>query len=403
MTKISNDKNDFLNSMGLRPVINAAGNASRLGGTRLAEPVVSAMVAASQNFVPIAEMQAKASELIAEFTGAEAGCVASGGDACLTLAAAACMTGDSLAAMDQLPDTTGLRNEIVMHRAHRMSFDHALRLAGAKLVEFGYGLPFSGVGAYRWQMEAAITERTAASFYVGTPVVYTLDFETFVEISHRHGLPVIVDAAPTQVPPENFRRWIDLGADLVACAGGKYVGGPGATGFLAGRLDLVRAATLQQQDAFVHPHLYTEPLREGEGNADPPHQGIGRVMKVGREEIAALMAALKLCATRDYAQEKRQRTEIIQRLEGSIRQRNFAGLNVMVEDPSNAMTLLFATTAQAARAALELQQGSPRVFVLSAFINQRQLIVIPHCVLPEEVAPLEQRLLASIATAVAGG
>src|SRR6185369_11495428 len=144
----------------------------------------------------------------AEFTGAEAGCVASGADACLTLAAAACMTGDDRAAMDQLPDTTGLRNEIVVHRAHRMSFDHALRLAGARFVEFGYLLSSSGAGAYRWQMEAAITERTAACFYVGVPVDSVLDFETFAQIAHSRGVPVIVDAAPTQVPPENFRRWI---------------------------------------------------------------------------------------------------------------------------------------------------------------------------------------------------
>ncbi|MBS0332437.1 MAG: PLP-dependent transferase, partial [Proteobacteria bacterium] len=235
MTSTSSDNDDFFAAMGLRPIINAASHASRLGGTRLAQPVVDAMIAASQTFVPIADMQARASELISDFMGAEAGCVASGADACLTLAAAACMTGDSRAAMDQLPDTTGLKNEIVVHRAHRMGFDHALRLTGARLVEFGYLTSSSGAGAYRWQMEAAIGEKTAACFYVGMALDSTLDFETFVEIAHSRGVPVIVDAAPTQVPPENFRRWIDLGADLVACAGGKYIGGPAATGFLAGR------------------------------------------------------------------------------------------------------------------------------------------------------------------------
>ena len=403
MTRPPSDEDDFFASMGLRPIINAASHASRLGGTRLAKPVVDAMVAASQTFVPIAEMQARASELISDFMGAEAGCVASGADACLTLAAAACMTGDSRAAMDQLPDTAGLRNEIVMHRAHRMSFDHALRLAGAHLVEFGYLTPSSGAGAYRWQMEAAITDRTAASFYVGMTLDSTLDFKTFVEVSHSRGVPVIVDAAPTQVPSENFRRWIDLGADLVACAGGKYIGGPAATGFLAGRRTLVRAAALQQQDAFVHPDVYSEPFGAGEGSAEPPHQGIGRVLKVGREELAGLMAALKLCASRDYVAEQRERIALSQRLARAINQRNFEAVAVKADDPVNAITIVFGTVQQAAKTVRELQEGSPRVFVLNARISQREIMVLPHCVLPEEVEPLESRLLQSIAAALAEG
>lgn len=395
------DTSDFLTAMGLRPVINAAAHPSRLGGTRLAPEVVSAMVAASQAFVPIAEMQARASELIAEFTGAEAGCVASGADACLTLAAAACMTGDDPAAMDRLPDTTGLRNEIVVHRAQRMSFDHALRLAGARLVEFGYLTSSSGVGAYRWQMEAAITERTAACFYVGLAGDSVLDFETFVEIAHARGLPVIVDAAPTQVPPENFRRWIDLGADLVACAGGKFIGGPAASGFLAGRRDLVRAATLQQQDAFVHPSVYSEPFGTEAGGAEPPHQGIGRVLKVGREELAGLMAALRLCASRDYAGEARQRSAISERLSQAVAGAGFEGVTVRCEDPSQAITIVFATVGQAAATVRDLQEGAPRVFVLNARIGHREILLLPHCVLPEEVAPLERRLLEAIAATVA--
>jgi L-seryl-tRNA(Ser) seleniumtransferase len=282
-----------------------------------------------------------------------------------------------------------------------MSFDHALRLAGAKFVEFGYLLPSSGVGAYRWQMQAAFTERTAASFYVGLPVESALDFKTFVEISHNHGVPVIVDAAPTKLPPENFRRWIDLGADLVACAGGKFIGGPAATGFLAGRRDLVRAAALQQQDVFIHPELYSEPLGAGEGSSEPPHQGIGRGFKVGREELAGLMAALKLCATRDYAAESAQRIAISERLARAISQHNFEGVTVDARDPDNAITIAFRSPQQAATVVHELQEGEPRVFVLNARIGQGEIVVLPNCVLPEEVAPLEDRLLQSIAVALA--
>ena len=122
MTISTAESRAILETLGLVPVINAAGFPSRLGGASLSPAVRAAMDAAAQNFIPIAEMQVRASEIIAEATGAEAGLVASGGAACLTLAAAACITGDDLAAIDRLPDTTGLRNEIVVHRAHRNPF-----------------------------------------------------------------------------------------------------------------------------------------------------------------------------------------------------------------------------------------------------------------------------------------
>jgi len=306
--------------------------------------------------------------------------------------------------MDQLPDTTGLKNEIVVHRAHRMGFDHAIRVTGARFVEFGYLTSSSGVGAYRWQMEAAISERTAACFYVGIPMDSVIDFKTFVEIADSRGVPVIVDAAPTQVPPENFRRWIEMGADLVACAGGKYIGGPAATGFLAGRRDLVRAAALQQQDAFVHPTVYTQPFGAGEGEAEPPHQGIGRVLKVGREELAGLMAALTLCKTRDYEAERATRIALSERLAAAISRRNFAGVTVTVDDPATAVAVGFDSPARASRVTKDLQDGSPRVFTLNANTMARsQIMLLPHCVLPEEVEPLERRLIEAISAAVTEG
>src|SRR5262249_34161064 len=154
MSNPSEEGRAILESLGLVPVINAAGYPSRLGGATLSPAVRAAMNAAAQHFVPIAEMQERASSLISAATGAGAGCVAAGGAACLTLAAAACIAGDDPAAIDRLPDTTGLRSEIVVHRAHRNAFDHAIRVAGARFVEFGYSGVASGVGAYRWQLEA---------------------------------------------------------------------------------------------------------------------------------------------------------------------------------------------------------------------------------------------------------
>lgn len=179
------DPRAIIESLGLVPVINAAGFPSRLGGATLAPAVRAAMDAAAQHFVPITEMQERASALIAGVTGSEAGCVASGGAACLTLAAAACMTGDDPAAIDRLPDTTGLKGEIVVHRAHRNAFDHAIRVSGARFVEFGYLGVASGVGAYRWQLEAAITEKTAAVFYPGAVTQFVLPLRDVIDRSEE--------------------------------------------------------------------------------------------------------------------------------------------------------------------------------------------------------------------------
>src|SRR5579864_2379035 len=138
-------------------------------------------------------MQARASELIVALTGADAGCVASGAAACLFLAAAACIAGDDLAAMDRLPATDGLRNEIVMHRAHRNPYDHALRATGARLVEVGYLGAASSPGTRWWEFESAITDRACACFFVASGLpTEVLPLATVAEIAHRHGVPVVV-------------------------------------------------------------------------------------------------------------------------------------------------------------------------------------------------------------------
>jgi L-seryl-tRNA(Ser) seleniumtransferase len=295
--------------------------------------------------------------------------------------------------MDRLPDTTGLRNEIVVHRAHRNAFDHALRVTGARFVEFGYLGPASGVGAYKWQMDAAFSERTAAAYYVDMPTSSVIDFASFVEIAHDHGVPVIVDAAPTPLPPANLRRWIDLGADLVAYAGGKFIGGPAASGFLAGRRDLVRAATMQQQDAFVHPEVFVPPFSGGSDTTqEPPHQGLGRILKVGREEIAGLMAALRLIATRDFKAEMRSRARISEKLAKVVSDCGVPGVNVTYDEISCAVTIFFETAQQAAHVVRSLEEGAPRIFVQNTRIYERAIRMMPHCVRDEEVEPMAERL-----------
>jgi D-glucosaminate-6-phosphate ammonia-lyase len=280
--------------LNLRTVINASGTLTRLGGSRMAPEVLAAMAEAAASFVPIDELQARAGEIIAEITGAEAGYVVTGAAAGLSLGVAACVAGLDVGAMDRLPDTTGLKNEVVVQRGHRNAYDQAIRAAGVRMVEVGYlGYPGAG-GTYPWQIADAISERTAA---IACPILDTpgtVSLPGVSQIAHAHGVPVIVDAAAELPPRANLRRFVAEGADLVVFSGGKAIGGPQASGILAGRADLIASVALQHQDMDVRPQTWSRRGLLGDGHlAGVPHQGFGRSMKVGREEIVGLLVALR--------------------------------------------------------------------------------------------------------------
>lgn len=283
-------------ALGLTPLINAAGTKTRLGGIRMAQEVHDAMRAASDQSVDMAQLQGAASRTIARITGAEAGYATSGTACGLTLGAAACMTGLDLARIDRLPDTRDMPNEIVIPRSHRNSYDHAWRAAGAQLVEVGLDDRIAGTGARTleaWEVAAAINPHTVAVAFVATRNNFTL-LEQVIEVAHGHGVPVLVDAAAQLPPVENLRRFIDAGVDLVAFSGGKAIGGPQSTGFLAGRKHLVQAVMLNHLDLDVEFHLWSPPdhiFAEGELKALPRH-GIGRGYKVSKEGIVGLLTAL---------------------------------------------------------------------------------------------------------------
>ena len=265
----------FYERLGVRPVINAWSWVTVAGGSIMPAPVLRAMEEASRNFVDLPELNRKAGEVIARLTGAEAGLVTAGSGAGMLLQAAACMTGADPARVWRLPDTRGMKNRIVIHRSHRVTYDRNFRTAGAKLVEIGD----TGV-TEPWQLEDAITRRTAAVAYVfGPRKSGALSLETVVEIAHSRGVPVIVDAAAMLPPAENLTKFIRVGADMVSFSGGKGVMGPQSSGILCGRKDLIEAASM---------------------NAAPNSQGIGRPAKVSKENIAGLVTALELFVDTDH-------------------------------------------------------------------------------------------------------
>ena len=291
----------------VRTRINAAGLLTRLGGSLMPPEVVQAMVEASQHFVDIAELQARASETIVRCTGADAGLVTSGAAAALTLGTAACLTGLDAARMDRLPDTADFPNEVLMARTHRTAYDHAIRAAGVRIVDVGLNDRGTGAGVRgveAWEWEAAISPRTAAIAYTAGPDADPPLTEV-VAVAAMHNIPVLVDAAAQLPPADNLRRFITEGASLVAFSGGKALRGPQASGILCGRKDLIAAAALQQLDMDVEPATWAppSPFIPRERVKGVPHHGLGRGLKVGKEEITGLVAALERYVALDHAAE----------------------------------------------------------------------------------------------------
>ena len=296
--------------LGVMPVIHGAGTTTRYGGSRMRPETIEAMQEASQALVNIDELNEAAGEAIARMLGAEAALVTGGAAAGLVLQAAACIAGDDPAKISRLPDNTGMRNELIIQRAHRFMYDQAFRLVGGVLVEIGLGrrtLPY--------ELESAITEKTAAVVCLFAPFTSLpglLPFETICEIAHKHGVPVIVDAASMLPPRENLYKHLRQGADLVIFSGGKGIRGPQSTGILAGRKDLIRAATLNNS----------------------PNQAVGRPSKTSKEEIVGLVTALELFLAEDEDAEMNHYREVCTHIVDVVR--DVPGIRALVEqDPLN--------------------------------------------------------------------
>ena len=263
-------KSPIYERLGLRPFINAGGSYTRYGGSLMAPQVIRAMEEASGRYVSIQELQEAAGRQIAGWLGAEAALVTCGCASALTLGTAACVTGCDEEKMNRLPDTRGMKNEVVLQRSHRVEYDHAVRNVGVRLIQV----------ETRQELEAAIGSRTAMLFFLNMAQHRgQIQREEFVEIAGNAGVPCLIDAAADIPPPENLTDLIALGFDLAAFSGGKGIRGPQSSGLLLGPKDLIRAAFL---------------------NASPNADRIGRVSKVGKEEIIGLWKALELYLKRDH-------------------------------------------------------------------------------------------------------
>lgn len=268
--------------MGAKPVINATGSVTLLGGSTPVPEVKDAMDAADSAYIPLIELEKVAGGRLAEMLGVPAAYITSGAGSALTLATAAFMAGTDDDKIQQLPDTTGMPNEILIQKRQRYWYDRCLELAGAKLVEIG-----DENGTTEDDLRNAISDRTAAVHYVVyeqrpvDPNVLTL--EQVIEITHDAGKPVSVDAAGQIYPLENFGKYVKMGADF-QCIAAKYMGAPHSTGFALGTEEVIDAIG---RHSFV-------------GYETRRIRGVGRPHKIDRQEIMGVVAAVERWLTLNH-------------------------------------------------------------------------------------------------------
>jgi L-seryl-tRNA(Ser) seleniumtransferase len=398
---------------GLTPIINACGAPTRLGGAPMPEAVLRAFCAAASECVPLDALQAAASRHLSQVTGAQAALVTAGAAAALTLGTAAMLTGYDVGRMEKLPFCADFPNEFVVAREQRNGYDHAVRAAGARFVEAGFHEIVAGAGVRRaeaWEFAAAFGPMTAGVFYVFTPDSRPPLTEV-VALAHARGLPVLVDAAGELPPRSNLKQILATGADLVAFSGGKAIRGPQATGILCGRRDLIGAAAVQMLDMDDHLELWEPPAEFIDRDRLPglPRHGIGRALKVSKEQIIALLTAVDLFAAGAYDSELPAMRRRLETIAAAL-----AGLPVRCRlvDPADGETtpvLHVTLEATAGLSALEvcrrLRRGQPPVQLGHGLLHEGMLVVHPLHLDDERSALLARRLREelSVGTMIAEG
>ena len=320
--------------LGVKPIVNGMGTVTVVGGSLMPPEVVAAMEEASRHFVFVPDLQEKAGAHLASLLGVPAAMVTAGAASAIAVATAAAMTRGDAKKLAQLPDTTGLPFEVIQQKSHRCGYEPQIRLNGARIVTV----------ETRAELDAAIGERTAMMFFLNKAEPDgAIKRDEWVRVARERGVVSFNDAAADVPPKEHLSLYVQQGFDLVAFSGGKGLRGPQCSGLLLGRKDLIDGARM----------------------AISPHAGIGRAMKVGKEEIVGLVAAVERYLKIDLEAEARQLDsrvthlmEIVGKVKGVTVERQVPEIANHV--PTFAASWDEATLGVTAKQAHEqLQQGDP--------------------------------------------
>jgi uncharacterized pyridoxal phosphate-dependent enzyme len=367
------ERGDVYRRIGVEPIINGATTMTYLGGSLMPPEVVDAMRQASECFVDLYELQAAVGRRIAELTRNEAAFVSGGAAAGLFLSAAVCMARDTEDGILRPADLDGLPREFIIHRAHRIPYDAAIELAGGRLVEIG-----SETSTTEADLAEAIEPGTAGILFVAGAhlAAGALSLEAVVRVAGQSDTPVIVDAAAQLPPVENLWRFSEAGADLVLFSGGKGLCGPASTGLVLGS------------------RRYVERF---ERNA-APRQRIGRPMKVGKEDLIGILAAVEWYLRQDHEALIAQYEAMVEHLVGWGRQRT--NVDVVREahgeagqpTPRALIRLLPPTAGRRDEILAALRADSPRIELLP--VGDDSLYLAPETLVPGEEGIVTDRLSA---------
>ena len=296
---------DVIADLGVTPIINAAGTYTRLTASLMPAEVVEAMREASTKYVRLDELHTAAGKRIAELLKCEAALVSAGCASALSLAAAASVAGKDPQKITRIPDTHGMKNEVIIQKSHRNGYDHAVRNAGTQLVEV----------ETRQELERAVNHRTAMMFFLNSASSQgQIAWDEFVELGKKHSIPTLIDAAADVPPVDNLFRFTKMGFDLVAFSGGKGLRGPQSAGLLLGRKDLIEAAVMNNS-----------------ANSD----SLCRGNKVNKEEIVGMVAALELYLNRDHKAEWKQWERRCEQIAKEVKRVKTVKTEVFVPDLAN--------------------------------------------------------------------
>ncbi len=360
--------------LGLRPIINVSGTMTALGASIMVPEAIQAMAEIAPQFVEMDDLHRTASKVVARLTGGEAGFITASCASGISLAIAGAMTGRDLLAIEQLPDVReGLKDEVLCQFGHMVNFggniDQGIRLTGARVVSAG---TVSAVHDYH--VTNAITEKTAAGLFVVShhTVQYgMIPLPQFAELCHAKGVPVIVDAASEY----DLQRFLKQGADIVIYSGHKFLGGP-TTGIVAGRKDLVRAAFLQ-------------------------NRGIGRGMKVGKESIAGVIAALEAWESRDHEGIRQRETTALELWEKTLADLPGIRAQIIPDPTDNPLDRIMIHVGPesgytAAGLAKALSQASPPIIVRNHEVERGHFYLDPCNLHPGEAEAVADGLKAAL-------
>lgn len=286
-------------SIGVRPLINARGTVTIIGASKVLPEVQQAMDDAVKDYVQIDEMMEGVGRRLAELTGAENGIVTSGASGAITMGTAACVTGGEPDKLWQLPDLTGMKDEVIIPVYSRTAYDASAKVVGVKMVEV----------STLDDLRLAINPRTAMIMVLAGARSESgpLSLKEISSLAKPLGIPILVDAAAEGLEVPNPH--ITQGADLVAYSGGKYLGGPQCAGLLIGRNDLIKASWV----------------------VSAPHHGFGRGFKVGREEVMGMLTAAEMWMKRDHKKEMAEWNSTLQYIADRLQKVN--GVDTEIRQP----------------------------------------------------------------------